>query len=154
MIKSKDVKLFHELNLEREIIPSNYELFHTNNNKVKQDNIIHSIFKSTGNISRTQENQFIYTNPNKEYYVLPNKNKIIKTEEKYKFKFNNVINIEKNKIMTYFLCNNFEELFSLFELYIENLFNGINIELIPGLFQRELITDSVYINVMKCIEIN
>ena len=153
MLKSKDVKLFHELNLEREIIPSNYELFHTNNNKVKQDNIIHSIFKSTGNISRTQENQFIYTNPNKEYYVLPNKNKIIKTEEKYKFKFNNVINIEKNKIMTYFLCNNFEELFSLFELYIENLFNGINIELIPGLFQRELITDSVYINVMKCIEI-
>ena len=44
MIKSKDVKLFHELNLEREIIPSNYELFHTNNNKVKQDNIIHSIY--------------------------------------------------------------------------------------------------------------
>ena len=153
MIKNKDVKLFHELNLDREIIPSNYELFHTNNNKVKQDNIIHSIFKPTGNISRTQENQFIYTNPNKEYYVLPNKNRIIKAEEKYKFKFNNIINIEKNKIMTYFLCNNFEELFSLFELYIASLFNGINIELIPGLFKRELITDSVYINVMKCIEI-
>ena len=153
MIKNKDVKLFHELNLDREIIPSNYELFHTNNNKVKQDNIIHSIFKPTGNISRTQENQFIYTNPNKEYYVLPNKNRIIKAEEKYKFKFNNIINIEKNKIMTYFLCNNFEELFSLFELYIASLFNGINMELIPGLFKRELITDSVYINVMKCIEI-
>ena len=153
MIKNKDVKLFHELNLDREIIPSNYELFHTNNNKVKQDNIIHSIFKPTGNISRTQENQFIYTNPNKEYYVLPNKNRIIKAEEKYKFKFNNIINIEKNKIMTYFLCNNFEELFSLFELYIASLFNGINMELIPGLFKRELITDSIYINVMKCIEI-
>ena len=153
MIKNKDVKLFHELNLDREIIPSNYELFHTNNNKVKQDNIIHSIFKPTGNISRTQENQFIYTNPNKEYYVLPNKNRIIKAEEKYTFKFNNIINIEKNKIMTYFLCNNFEELFSLFELYIASLFNGINMELIPGLFKRELITDSVYINVMKCIEI-
>ena len=153
MIKNKDVKLFHELNLDREIIPSNYELFHTNNNKVKQDNIIHSIFKPTGNISRTQENQFIYTNPNKEYYVLPNKNRIVKAEEKYKFKFNNIINIEKNKIMTYFLCNNFEELFSLFELYIASLFNGINLELIPGLFKRELITDSVYINVMKCIEI-
>ena len=153
MIKNKDVKLYHELNLKREIIPSNYELFHTNNNKVKQDNIIHSIFKPTGNISRTQENQFIYTNPNKEYYVLPNKNRIIKAEEKYKFKFNNIINIEKNKIMTYFLCNNFEELFSLFELYIASLFNGINMELIPGLFKRELITDSVYINVMKCIEI-
>ena len=153
MIKNKDVKLFHELNLDREIIPSNYELFHTNNNKVKQDNIIHSIFKPTGNISRTQENQFIYTNPNKEYYVLPNRNRKIKTEEKYKFKFNNIINIEKNKIMTYFLCNNFEELFSLIELYISNLFNGINIDLIPGLFKRELITDSVYINVMKCIEI-
>ena len=153
MIKNQDVKLFHELNLDREIIPSNYELFHTNNNKVKQDNIIHSIFKPTGNISRTQENQFIYTNPNKEYYVLPNRNRKIKTEEKYKFKFNNIINIEKNKIMTYFLCNNFEELFSLIELYISNLFNGINIDLIPGLFKRELITDSVYINVMKCIEI-
>ena len=153
MIKNKDVKLFHELNLRREIIPSNYELFHTNNSKVKQDNIIHSIFRPTGNISRTQENQFIYTNPNKEYYVLPNLNRKIKTEEKYKFKFNNIINIEKNKIMTYFLCNNFEELFSLIELYISNLFNGINIELIPGLFKRELITDSVYINVMKCIEI-
>jgi hypothetical protein len=153
MIKNKDVKLFHELNLKREIIPSNYALFHTNNSKVKQDNIIHSIFKKTGNISRTQENQFIYTNPNKEYYVLPNNNRIIKAEEKYKFKFNNIINIEKSKIMTYFLCNNFEELFSLFELYIASLFNGINMELIPGLFKRELITDSVYINVMKCIEI-
>ena len=153
MIKNKDVKLYHELNLKREIIPSNYELFHTNNSKVKQDNIIHSIFRPTGNISRTQENQFIYTNPNKEYYVLPNKNRKVKTEEKYKFKFNNIINIEKNKIMTYFLCNNFEEFFSLIELYISNLFNGINIELIPGLFKRELITDSVYINVMKCIEI-
>ena len=153
MIKNKDVKLFHEINLEKEVIPSNYELFHTNNNNVKQDNIIHPIFKSTGNISRTQESQFIYTNPNKEYYMIPNKNKIIKAEEKYKFKFNNIINIEKSKIMTYFLCNNFEELFSLFELYITNLFNGVNIELIPGLFKRELITDSVYINVMKCIEI-
>jgi hypothetical protein len=121
--------------------------------KTHPDYFNHSSLKPTGNISRYQENNFIYSNPNHDYYKIPSKNKQLKKNEKYQFKFNNIINIEKNKIMTYFLCNNFEELFSLFELYIASLFNGINMELIPGLFKRELITDSVYINVMKCIEI-
>ena len=153
MIKEKDIKLFHEKNLQREIIPSDYELFHTNNIKLDHDNYIHSNIKTTGNISRYQEDHFIYSNPNQPYYKIPKNLNKLKNDEKYQFKFNNIINVEKNKLMTYFLCNSYEKLFSLYELYMVNLFNGINLELIPELFKKELITDSIYINAMKCIQI-
>ena len=55
--------------------------------------------------------------------------------------------------MTLFLCKSYEKLFSLFELYIKNLFSCNNKEEIYDLYQRELIPDSIYINVMKCLEL-
>jgi len=153
MIKEKDVKLFHEINLQREILPSGYELYRTNKIKTHPDYFNHSSLKPTGNISRYQENNFIYSNPNHDYYKIPSKNKQLKKNEKYQFKFNNIINIEKNKLMTYFLCNSYEKLFSLFEFYMVNLFNGLTLESIIDLFKRELIPDSIYINAMKCIKL-
>ena len=153
MIEEKDVKLFHETNLVREVLPKGYELFRTNKIKIHPDHFIHSSLKPTGNISRYLENEYIYSNPKHDYYKIPKKNKNLKKKEKYQFKFNNIINIEKNKIMTYFLCNNYEKFFSLFEFYMVNLFNGLNLELIEGLFQRELISDSIYISAMKCIKL-
>ena len=153
MIEEKDVKLFHEINLQREILPSGYELYRTNKIKTHPDYFNHSSLKPTGNISRYQENNFIYSNPNHDYYKIPSKNKQLKKNEKYQFKFNNIINIEKNKLMTYFLCNSYEKLFSLFEFYMVNLFNGLTLESIIDLFKRELIPDSIYINAMKCIKL-
>ena len=153
MIEEKDVKLFHEVNLQREVLPSGFELFRTNKIKTHPDHFIHSSLKPTGNISRDQENQFIYSNPNHDYYKIPPKNKKLKKSEKYQFKFNNIINVHKNKLMTYFLCNSYEKLFSLFEFYIVNLFNGLSLESIADLFRRELISDSIYINAMKCISL-
>ena len=153
MIKEKDVKLFHEINLQREILPSGYELYRTNKIKTHPDYFNHSSLKPTGNISRYQENNFIYSNPNHDYYKIPSKNKQLKKNEKYQFKFNNIINVHKNKIMTYFLCNSYEKLFSLFEFYMVNLFNGLTLESIIDLFKRELIPDSIYINAMKCIKL-
>ena len=139
------------MNLQREVLPSGYELYRTNKIKTNPDHFIHSSFKPTGNISRDQESHFIYSNPVHDYYVIPQKNKKLKKSEKYQFKFNNIINIQKNKLMAYFLCNSFEKLFSLFEFYIVNLFNGLSLEAIIDLFKRELISDSIYINAMKCI---
>ena len=153
MIDENDVKLFHEVNLQREVVPKEYELFRTNKIKIYPDHFNHSSLKPIGNISRGQENQFVYSNPNHEFFKIPSKNKKIKKNEKYKFKFNNIINIQKNKLMTYFLCKSYEKLFSLFEFYLVNLFNGLSMESIIDLFKRELIPDSIYINAMKCINL-
>ena len=153
MIEEKDIKLFHETNLDREVLPSGYELYRTNKIKTHPDHFIHASLSPTGHIPRYLENQYIFSNPKHDYYKIPPKNKKLKKNEKYQFKFNNVINIEKNKLMTYFLCNDYEKFFELFEFYMINLFNGLNLELIAGLFQRELISDSIYINAMKCIKI-
>ena len=153
MINEKDIKLFHEINLQREVLPNGYELSRTNKIKTHPDHFIHSSFKPTGNISREQENQFIYSNPNHDYYIIPKKNITLKKNQKYQFKFNNIINIQKNKLNAYFLCNSYEKLFSLFEFYMTNLFNGLNLESIIDLFKRELISDSIYIHAMKCIKL-
>ena len=147
MIDEKDIKLFHEINLQNEVVENGYAFLHTNKIKNK------SLIKPTGNIPRYLENNFVYSNPNHEYYKIPAKNKKIKKSEKYQFKFNNILNIQKNKIMTYFLCNNYEKLFSTFEFYMISLFDGLNLDSILELFQREIIPDSIYINVMKCIKI-
>ena len=126
----KEVILFHKLNIEREIIPYKYKLLNNNNNSKCS-------LKLKNNISRSQEDQFIF----------------YKFKEKSKFKFNNIINIDKNKLITYFLCNNYEELFSIFELYISNIFNGYNIDKITNLFERKIISDSVFVNVLYCLNI-
>ena len=81
---------------------------------------------------------------NVEREIIPNK---------YQLLINNFINIDKNKLMTYFLCNNFEELFSLIELYILNLLNGYNTDKISEIFKKGLITDSVFVNAIYCINI-
>ena len=153
MIEEKDVKLFHEINLQREALPNGYELYRTNKIKTHPDHFNHSSLKPTGNISRDQENTFIYSHPNQDFYKIPPKTKKLKRNEKYQFKFNNIINIEKSKLMTYFLCNSYEKIFSLLEFYMVNLFNGLSLISIIDLFKRELMSDSIYINAMKCIKI-
>ena len=126
----KEVILFHKLNIEREIIPNKYKLLNNNNNSKCS-------LKLKNNLSRSQEDQFIF----------------YKFKEKSKFKFNNIINIDKNKLITYFLCNNFEELFSIFELYISSIFNGYNLEQISNLFERKMISDSIFVNALYCLNI-
>ena len=140
MIVNEDTKLIHEMFIDREILPNNYELFRTNKIKLPTDYFGNSRLKSTENISTFQENQFIYTNPNK--------NK--KVGQKYKFKFNLIINIDKNMLMDYFSSKKYQKLFDLLELYIVYLFNGIKLEEISNLFKKELITDAIYVNFMKC----
>ena len=131
-----DINLFHKLNVEREIIPNKYQLLinYINCKHYNKPNL-----KSIGNLPRNLEDQYIFYNYDN------NENKI--------FRFNNFINIDKNKLMTYFLCNNFEELFSLIELYILNLFNGYNTDKISEIFKKGLITDSVFVNAIYCINI-
>ena len=146
MIEEKDIKLYHDTNLNREVL--------LKGNKLNENlNPFNSSLKPTKNISRDQENQFVHSNPNNSYYRIPSNIRVLKKNEKYKFGYNNIINIDKNKLNTYFLCNNYEKIFSLFELYIVNLFNGLSLESIINLYKNELITDSVYINVMKCIDL-
>ena len=126
---NKEVILFHKLNIEREIIPNKYKLLNNNNSKCS--------LKLKNNLSRSQEDQFIFYN----------------FKEKSKFKFNNIINIDKNKLIAYFLCNNYEELFSMFELYISSIFNGNNLEQITNLFERKMISDSIFVNALYCLNI-
>ena len=136
MANIDDINLFHKLNVEREIIPNKYQLLISYNNckHYNKPNL-----KSIGNLPRNHEDQYIFYN----YDNNENKN----------FRFNNFINIDKSKLMTYFLCNNFEELFSLIELYILNLFNGYNTDKISEIFKKGLITDSVFVNAIYCINI-
>ena len=136
MANIDDINLFHKLNVEREIIPNKYQLLISYNNckHYNKPNL-----KSIGNLPRNLEDQYIFYN----YDNNENKN----------FRFNNFINIDKSKLMTYFLCNNFEELFSLIELYILNLFNGYNTDKISEIFKKGLITDSVFVNAIYCINI-
>ena len=136
MANIDDINLFHKLNVEREIIPNKYQLLISYNNckHYNKPNL-----KSIGNLPRNHEDQYIFYN----YDNNENKN----------FRFNNFINIDKSKLMTYFLCNNFEELFSLIELYILNLFNGYNTDKISEIFKKGLITDSVFVNALYCLYI-
>ena len=136
MANIDDINLFHKLNVEREIIPNKYQLLinYINCKHYNKPNL-----KSIGNLPRNHEDQYIFYN----YDNNENKN----------FRFNNFINIDKSKLMTYFLCNNFEELFSLIELYILNLFNGYNTDKISEIFKKGLITDSVFVNAIYCINI-
>ena len=118
MIQEKDIQLFHRNNIEREIIPIKYKL--NNDNKKKL------FLKPIGNISKNQEDQIIFSNITNN--LKSKQFKKSRLDDKNNFLFNNIINIDKNKIMTYFLCNNYEEMFSLFEFYIINLFNGCNMK--------------------------
>ena len=133
-MEKAEVNLFHRINVEREIIPNKYQLIIKNSN---DDYDCKSSLKSKGNLSRNQEDQFIFFD----------------FKGKSSFEFNNIINIDKNKLMTYFLCNNYEELFSLFELYITNIFNGYNMEQISNLTERKIISDSIFVNVLYCMNI-
>ena len=128
-----DISLFHKITLEREMIQNKYKLLSNINNRLN----LKSTTKSTGHLPRNKEDQCIY----------------FKNNDENGFKFNNYINIDKNKLMTFFLCNNYDALFSLIELYISYLFNGYNIEKIQNLFEKELISDSIFINVLYCINI-
>ena len=127
-----DLKLFHRINIEREIIPNKYKLI---KNIFNENNISKCSLKFKDNLSRNQEDQFI----------------IFKGKSNYKF--NNIINIDKNKLITYFLCNNYEELFSIFELYISSIFNGYNLDQISNLFERKMISDSIFVNALYCLNI-
>ena len=133
-MEKAEVNLFHRINVEREIIPNKYQLIIKNFN---DDYDCKWSLKSKGNLSRNQEDQFIFFD----------------FKGKSSFEFNNIINIDKNKLMTYFLCNNYEELFSLFELYITNIFNGYNMEQISNLTERKIISDSIFVNVLLCMNI-
>ena len=44
-------------------------------------------------------------------------------------------------------------MFHLFELYIENVFNGTKVDKIPLLFKRNKISDSIFVNATYCISI-
>ena len=143
MIQEKDIQLFHRNNIEREIIPIKYQL--NNDNKKKL------FLKPIGNISKNQEDQIIFSNITNN--LKSNQFKKSRLDDKNNFLFNNIINIDKNKIMTYFLCNNYEEMFSLFEFYIINLFNGCNMKQISNLFERNLISDEIYAKVKYCMNI-
>ena len=136
MFSDTEINLFHRINTEREVIPNEYQLL-TNNIDLKNNS--KSCFKSMGNLTKNQEDQIIYSNNNLK----------IKTG----FCHNNIINIDKNKIVTYFLCNNYEELFHLFELYIINIFNGNSMDKIPILFEKNLISDLIYVNAIYRINI-
>ena len=153
MLRDKDVKLYHQKAIQNDMLPNELGLLRTNNIKIHPDYLSHSSLKPTGNISREQESLYILSNPTHSYYSIPKKSKTLSPNQKYQFKFNNTIRIEKNQIMTLFLCKSYEKLFSLFELYIKNLFSCNNKEEIYDLYQRELIPDSIYINVMKCLEL-
>ena len=127
-MEKAEVNLFHRINVEREIIIIK---------NFNDDYDCKWSLKSKGNLSRNQEDQFIFFD----------------FKGKSSFEFNNIINIDKNKLMTYFLCNNYEELFSLFELYITNIFNGYNMEQISNLTERKIISDSIFVNVLLCMNI-
>ena len=145
MLRTEDIKLFHRLNVEREIIPTKYELLKYDNNNYSNNNPKYTL-KSTGNLSRAQESQFVFSN-----YEEPNEN--TQNKKKITLSFDNFINIDKNKLITFLLCNNYEDLFSLFELYIKNIFNVREFEEITNLFQNEIISDSVFVNASYCINI-
>ena len=145
MLRTEDIKLFHRLNVEREIIPNKYELLKYDNNNYSNNNPKYTL-KSTGNLSRAQESQFVFSN-----YEEPNEN--TQNKKKITLSFDNFINIDKNKLITFLLCNNYEDLFSLFELYIKNIFNVREFEEITNLFQNEIISDSVFVNASYCINI-
>ena len=145
MLRTEDIKLFHRLNVEREIIPTKYELLKYDNNNYSNNNPKYTL-KSTGNLSRAQESQFVFSN-----YEEPNEN--TQNKKKITLSFDNFINIDKNKLITFLLCNNYEDLFSLFELYIKNIFNVREFEEIANLFQNEIISDSVFVNASYCINI-
>ena len=92
MIQEKDIQLFHRNNIEREIIPIKYQL--NNDNKKKL------FLKPIGNISKNQEDQIIFSNITNN--LKSNQFKKSRLDDKNNFLFNNIINIDKNKIS---LCN-------------------------------------------------
>ena len=128
-----DISLFHKITLEREMIQNKYKLLNNINDGLN----LKSTTKYTGQLPRNKEDQYIY----------------FKNNNENGFKFNNYINIDKNKLMTFFLCNNYDALFSMIELYISFLFNECNLETIQNLFEKGLISDSIFINVFYCINI-
>ena len=56
-MEKAEVNLFHRINVEREIIPNKYQLIIKNFN---DDYDCESSLKSKGNLSRNQEDQFIF----------------------------------------------------------------------------------------------
>ena len=148
MITYEDINLFHKKNVERELIPNKYKLLRNNINSEFNSK---SSFKTLGNLPKNQEDQFIYSNYLDKYSEISKQFETPILKRQKKFMFNNIINIDKNKLITYLLCNNFEELFLLLELYIENVFNGIKIDQIPLLLEKNMISDSIFVNTIYCI---
>ena len=145
-MEEKDINLFHKYNTEREIIPNKY-LF---KNYINIDLKSKTFFKPLGNLTKNQEDQIMFSND----LVNEIQEELINSKTRNKrFEFKNIINIDKNKIMTYFICNNYEEFFSLFELYIKNIFNGYNLDIIPILLENNLITEEIFASATYCINI-
>ena len=94
------------------------------------------------NLPTENESEYIYTNPNHS-----------KSSEKFEFSYNTLININQEKISNYFKLDKYIEFFSLFQLYLEDLFNGLKQPKIKELFYNQKISDSVYIYAMKCFEL-
>ena len=150
MITFEDINLFHRKNVERELIPYKYQLL---NNNINSEINSKSLVTTLGNLPKNQEDQFIYSNYSDKYNVISKQFDESNLNRKKDFKLNNIINIDKNKLITYLICNNYEELFHLFELYIENVFNGTKVDKIPLLFKRNKISDSIFVNATYCISI-
>lgn len=109
---------------------------------------------SLPNLTREQENEIIYTNPTLERKI---KSESLSSHQqkgnKYNYQYNTMIQLNSKKIYSYFENQQYSDFFQLVNIYISSLFNGATKEQIMQLYNKQQITDSVYIFAMKCLDI-
>jgi hypothetical protein len=135
---------------EREYIPDVPSSF-MNLGKVNKHIIKTNQLKPIGNLTCEQENEYMFSNSYKTKLHKSSSQPQINRNKS--FHYNNLIHINKKKLMVYFLNQKYSKIFALFQIYLTNLFNGKHKEDIKELYDKHLINDSVYLYTMKCYEL-
>ena len=145
MNNEEDVNLYNIKGINGKFIPEEFAALRTNQLKIKVDKSTSKKIQKINKLSREVENEFIFTNPNH-----PGKSG---QKEKYDFKYNTIIHINKKKIKYYIEEEYYDKFLNLIYSYLSNLFNGLNKDQVRKLYIDRQITDSVYIFSMKCFEL-
>ena len=106
-ITKERINIYHSANLTSEFLPNQYYKANASAISVK------SKLRKMNNLLKSQESEFIFTNPLDYNYK----------EKKFNYNFNRLVKVDNDLILTLVKDDNYQEIFLLLKSYLRTLFN-------------------------------